>query len=125
MTTVVHVNKSKFDVYIGRKCRGYSQSKWGNPFKIEPDCNRQQSINCYEDWVVEQPGLMAALPELRDKVLGCWCKPQACHGDVLVKLLAEMDAKKICEWPEPDDNGFRMITPMRGCVKRKVKDAKD
>jgi len=29
---------------------------------------------------------MAALPELRGKVLGCWCAPKACHGDVLVSL---------------------------------------
>lgn len=29
---------------------------------------------------------MAALPELKGR-LGCWCKPEACHGDVLVELL--------------------------------------
>jgi hypothetical protein len=31
---------------------------------------------------------MAALPELKDKILGCYCKPLACHGDVLVDLIA-------------------------------------
>ena len=24
--------------------------------------------------------------ELKDKVLGCWCKPLACHGDVLADI---------------------------------------
>ena len=25
---------------------------------------------------------------LRDaKYLGCWCKPEACHGDILIKLI--------------------------------------
>jgi hypothetical protein len=30
-----------------------------------------------------QPDLMARLPELKGKVLGCWCAPEACHGDIL------------------------------------------
>jgi hypothetical protein len=32
---------------------------------------------------------MAAIPELVDKVLGCWCYPEPCHGDVLLKLVKE------------------------------------
>ena len=28
-----------------------------------------------------------SLPELKDKTLGCWCKPEKCHGDVLVELI--------------------------------------
>ena len=32
---------------------------------------------------------LAALPELVDKVLACWCKPKACHGDVLIKIMKE------------------------------------
>jgi hypothetical protein len=34
---------------------------------------------------------MAALPELRGKVLGCWCAPAACHGDVLAEMVAALD----------------------------------
>ena len=30
-----------------------------------------------------------SLNDLRDKTLGCFCKPRACHGDVLVRLLNE------------------------------------
>jgi hypothetical protein len=43
-------------------------------------------IERYERWLLEQPELLAAFGELRGKVLGCWCAPQACHGDVLVRL---------------------------------------
>jgi hypothetical protein len=25
--------------------------------------------------------------ELDGRTLGCWCKPLACHGDILVELL--------------------------------------
>jgi hypothetical protein len=32
------------------------------------------------------PDLLARLPELRGKVLGCWCHPEQCHGDTLAEL---------------------------------------
>ena len=31
--------------------------------------------------------LMNSLSELRGKRLGCWCKPERCHGNVLIELL--------------------------------------
>jgi hypothetical protein len=77
---VVHCKKSKHDVYIGRP------SKWGNPFEIGKDGDREEVIQKYREWVVTQPNLMAALPELRGKVLGCWCSPKACHGGVLAYI---------------------------------------
>lgn len=80
MSRVVHCKRSKHDVYIGRP------SKWGNPFQIGRDGTREQVIAQYRAWVIKQPKLMSALPELKGKVLGCWCSPQACHGDVLAEL---------------------------------------
>jgi|688.fasta_scaffold190153_4 hypothetical protein len=82
---VVHCKRSKHDVYIGRP------SKWGNPFEIGKDGDRAEVIQKYREWVATQPNLMAALPELRGKVLGCWCAPKACHGDVLVSLANDKD----------------------------------
>jgi hypothetical protein len=32
---------------------------------------------------------MNEIPSLAGKTLGCWCKPNPCHGDVLVKLVSE------------------------------------
>jgi hypothetical protein len=74
---VVHCKKDKYDVYIGRP------SKWGNPFEIGKDGTREEVIQKYECWVVDQN-----LPfhELRNKILGCWCAPKACHGHVLMRL---------------------------------------
>ena len=40
----------------------------------------------YREWIATQSDLLAALPELRGKDLACWCAPDACHGDVLLKL---------------------------------------
>ena len=84
MQRVVHCKRAKYDVYIGRR------SKWGNPFSIGKDGGRQEVIGKYEAWVRQQPQLLASLAELRGKVLGCWCAPQACHGEVLVKLVEEL-----------------------------------
>ncbi len=77
---VVHCKKSAHDVYIGRP------SKWGNPFVLGKDGNREEVITKYEKWIRTQPELMGSLHELRGKVLGCWCSPSACHGDVLARL---------------------------------------
>ena len=85
ITRIVHCKKQQFDVYIGRP------GKWGNPFVIGKDGTRDEVIEKYEAWLRTQPDLLAALPELRGKVLGCWCAPQACHGDVLVRLANERD----------------------------------
>ncbi len=77
---VVHCKRAAHDVYIGRP------SKWGNPFVIGRDGTREEVIARYEAWLLEQPELVLALPELAGKTLGCWCAPRACHGDVLARL---------------------------------------
>ena len=80
MTMTVHCKRESFDVYIGRP------SKWGNPFSIGKDGNREEVIQKYEQWIKTQPHLVSALHELKGKTLGCWCKPKACHGDVLARI---------------------------------------
>ncbi len=71
------------------------RSDWFNPFKIHKpnkprDGTRAEVIEMYERYLrTERPDLLARLPELEGKTLACWCKPQACHGDVLVKLIEE------------------------------------
>lgn len=90
-TRVVHCKKAPYDVYVGRG-RG---SAWGNPFTHIADKrtlarfvvgSREEAIAAYREWIVQQPELMARLPELKGKILGCWCHPLACHGDVLAAL---------------------------------------
>lgn len=80
MTRVVNRHREPFDVYIGRG------SKWGNPFVIGVDGTRREVIERYRRWIVRQPQF-DDLEELRGKVLGCFCKPLPCHGDVLVEFL--------------------------------------
>lgn len=67
-------------VYVGRP------SKWGNPFVIGRDGTRDDVISKYRSWVTRQASLLGSLHELRGKNLVCWCSPEACHADVLLKL---------------------------------------
>ena len=61
-------------------------SIWGNPFKAGKDGTREEVVARYEEWVQSQPHLVARLPELKGKNLGCWCAPKRCHADVLLRL---------------------------------------
>lgn len=85
MTRVVNLRHEEYDVLIARP------SKWGNPFQIGRDGSREQVVTMYEIHLRRRHDLLAALPELAGKRLGCHCKPEACHGDVLVKLLRELN----------------------------------
>ena len=83
MIKVVHCKKESYDIYIGRG------SKWGNPFIIGRDGNREEVISKYEAYIMSKPELINFLPELIDKTLGCWCKPKICHGDILKRLVED------------------------------------
>jgi hypothetical protein len=92
VTTVVNIKSGEpWDVYIGRteynQHGAFVKSKWANPYKIGTHGTRQQVIDRYRTWIEKQPELMNALRQLKDKRLGCWCKPAACHGDVLIELV--------------------------------------
>jgi hypothetical protein len=86
-TKVVHCKKSLYDVYIGRG------SIWGNPFSHKQGTrakyiveSRDEAIREYAKWIMNQPQLLSKLYTLKGKVLGCWCKPKRCHGDILAQL---------------------------------------
>ncbi len=90
MCTVVNKYREAYDVYIGRG------SIWGNPFPITPENGREQVIAAYRNYLwaaiksgkITKPMLLA----LEGKKLGCFCKPKACHGDV-IKAAVEWAAK--------------------------------
>lgn len=85
---VVHCQKEPFDIYIGRanaRAR-LPQSKWANPYVIPMDGDRKTVIEKYERRLSLMPELMNQIHTLRGQVLGCWCAPEPCHGDVLARL---------------------------------------
>ena len=84
-----------YDIYIGRKMifggRELPESKWANPFKIKANQNRETCIKLYKEYIKSNPELMGCLGELKGKRLGCWCKPEECHGDVLAELANNLE----------------------------------
>lgn len=74
-----------YDVYIGRG------GPWGNPFRIGVHGDRAEVIEKFRAHLLyrlsTESALAVKLQQLRGKVLGCWCKPETCHGDVLVEVL--------------------------------------
>lgn len=87
MTKIVHCKKSPYDVYIGRG------SLFGNPFKIGIDGTREEVIEKYKEYfddkIRKDMRFRISVFDLKGKILGCWCKPKCCHGDIIVKFLEE------------------------------------
>lgn len=78
---VVHCKRESYDIYCGRP------SKWGNQFSIGKDGTREEVIEKYRSWIMKNPKLLYDVKnELKGKILGCWCSPKACHGDILVEI---------------------------------------
>jgi len=88
-TKVVHCDREPYDVYIGRP------GPWGNPFKVGEHGDREQVIAKFRAYLMNNENLLARLPELKGKVLGCWCHPKPCHGDVLVEMLHVEEQKQM------------------------------
>lgn len=97
MTRVVNIKTDAYDVYIGRG------SKWGNPYSHSTATSathivdtRKEAIAMYRDYVMSRPDLLSVIvAELDGKVLGCFCKPKSCHGDVLIDIIREMKTSSI------------------------------
>ena len=99
MSFVVHCKQSSFDVYIGRG----QGSIFGNPFTHKEGTqaavvvgSREEAVKAFQDWLAgtawqdvepeRRQSILDAIPSLKGKVLGCWCSPLACHGDVLAEF---------------------------------------
>lgn len=73
----------------GRLVRIGRGTPWGNPHRLRPGAGageRAAVIAAYERYLRSRPDLLARLPALRGRALGCWCAPLPCHGDVLARL---------------------------------------
>lgn len=94
MTTVVNKYKDKYDVYIGRG------SIFGNPYTHIKDKktkaqfivnSRDEAIEKYEEYfynkIKTDPLFKQEILKLKNKILGCFCKPAPCHGDIIANYL--------------------------------------
>jgi hypothetical protein len=80
-------------VYIGRDMtwcvKGAVGSKWHNPFTPKEYDSKELRLKLYEEYILNNKELINSLHELRGKDLACWCKPEGCHGDILLRLANE------------------------------------
>lgn len=112
MTTVINIKDAPRGwmddpqyVYIGRERAGaisrykplaeqtVATGEWGNPYVLSFEKHRQQILELYKTWLYNQDKefLHRMDTELRGKILVCFCKPKACHGDVIVEYLNRDD----------------------------------
>jgi hypothetical protein len=59
-------------------------SKFQNPFTIKEEGGRQNCIDRFSDYLQKHE---VDVTELCGKTLGCWCAPEPCHGDAILRKL--------------------------------------
>ena len=91
-------------LYIGRAMPfvpgATANSKWANPFSVER-YGRVRCLEMFEKYVRGRRDLWDSLEEIEGKEVGCWCFPASCHGEILIRLLAEK--KTLMEKVEGDE----------------------
>lgn len=80
-TKVVNIKYDEFTIKI---CR---PSKWGNPFIIGEDGRRKEVLEKYRKYLWGNKELMSNIMSLDGEILGCFCKPKACHGDIIIETI--------------------------------------
>lgn len=95
---VINMNSNEpYNIYIGR---GEYSTDWSNPYVIgeyyrDQLITRSLSIQLYEIYLRNrldvEPELLEKLMNLpSDTVFACWCAPEPCHGDIIIKLYEEL-----------------------------------
>ncbi len=116
MARVVNLYKEPFDVYIGRPGKGRS-GYFGNPVIAGKPCEEcggrhdtpGSTLPCYKSYlssrVARDRRFRLKLLTLHSSVLGCFCKPKPCHGDILCEFIHVMID---IEWSEFVNQAMRV-----------------
>ncbi len=96
----------RYDIGIGRGFKCGHHNLLANPYQIGPDGDRSEVLRKYAydfrlRWRTEMEFRKAIL-SCKGKRLGCFCKPEPCHGDVI-------DAFVSIYGKEGDNGGFAAI----------------
>lgn len=88
--TVVNLRREPFDVYIGRAGKG-QDGYFGNPYDVRKYGAMALTLyrEHFEAKIASSPEFRRRVLALRGKRLGCFCKPKACHGDIIVNWLEQ------------------------------------
>jgi Domain of unknown function (DUF4326) len=88
--------RAKYDVYIGRSARS-GEGLLGNPYSHKSDtlaafrvATRAEAVAAFKTYALARmahdEAFRAAILACKGKVLGCWCAPLPCHGEVILEL---------------------------------------
>lgn len=86
LTTVVNLRYAPYDVYIGRAGKG-KDGYFGNPYTLHREADRALVLKQYlAHFIVRiqnDAEFKVRIHALRGKVLGCFCAPRLCHGNII------------------------------------------
>lgn len=125
LTRVVKIGTARYDEYIGRP-KGQNQMHFGNPFGLPGSkvatvivATRREAMEACWAWLegTDYPSIpnikeieperrlwiLDNLESLRGKILGCFCKPHACHGDIYRAFLGEITKEEALYPKQPEE----------------------
>lgn len=92
-TKVVNIRNAEYDVYIGRAGKG-EDGYFGNPYVLHIEQQRGSTLANYKKYFYERirndKEFKEKIEALKGKTLGCFCKPNACHGDIIADYLNKL-----------------------------------
>jgi len=75
----------------GKFVRIDRSSPFGNPYEMPGDGDRNKVCDSFSLYFQRKFSLHSQLKDLAGKVLGCWCYPQRCHGELLMTLAKQAE----------------------------------
>ena len=80
---------------VGKAVRIDRGTKYGNPFILPHDGDRDYVCDCFEKhYLPKKPSILKDAELLSNKVLICHCYPERCHGDALVAMVEKNKGRK-------------------------------
>lgn len=99
-TRVVNIRKSKYNIYIGRAGHGQT-GYFGNPHPVgyceicKKIHDREEALSEFKKYfyqkIASDPTFKERVLSMKGKTLGCFCKPNNCHGDIYVEWLEKQE----------------------------------
>lgn len=94
---VVNINVEPYDVYGGRA--GHGQDGWlGNPYKLKSEADRSRILDLHKAYfrarIARDPEFKRRVLALKGRRVGCFCRPRACHLDVVAEYVNGQEEDK-------------------------------
>lgn len=87
--TVVNIRDGREGVmYIGRAGYRLKGSIFANPYRLDRFESREACLAAFEAHL-RATEMIDQLHLIDGQKLACWCSPESCHGDILIKVRNE------------------------------------